>query len=134
MLSISTRGTDELTKHFRQIEKKVKNHKVLYKRIGIKILKWVNDNFEAEGIEEKWDELKPQTIARRRKETFKILQDTGRLKGSYTYQSGARKVTIGSAVDYAKYHEPKRPMLPSKELALMMSIQIADNFVKEAIK
>lgn len=186
MLSISTTGTDELTRHFRQIQKKVKNHKVLYKRIGIKILRYVNDNFKAEGKESKWKKLSKLTIQARRKKSSKILQDTGKLKQSYTYKVGRRSVKIGSPLKIAKHHEfgtksyqivPKkkkallfgvnpaerarlakkagskaekgkaifskgvqhpglvaRPMLPSKELGLMMSIQVADGFVKEAIK
>jgi len=186
MLDIDVKGTDELARSFRQIQKKVSNHKVLYKRIGIKILKFVDDNFKAEGKENKWKELSKLTIQARRKKSSKILQDTGKLKQSYAYQVGGRSVKIGSPLEIAKYHEfgtkgyqivpvkkkvllfgvnpaershlakgagskgekgkaifsrgvthpglVKRPMLPSKNLALMMSIQVADGFVKEAIK
>lgn len=140
MLSITTKGTDELTRNFRQMEKKVKNHKVLYKRIGIKLVKWIDDNFKAEGIEEKWAGLKPRTIARRRKGSSKILQDTGGLRASYDYKVGSRSVKIGSGKDYAKHHEfgtkyiPKRPMLPSKPLALTIAIDVTQKFVAEGIK
>lgn len=132
MLEIKTQGIDELSRNFRQIEKKVSNHKVLYKRIGIKILKWVDDNFKAEGKEKKWDSLKPRTIAARRKGTSKILQDQGAkgLKGSFTFKVDNRSVRIGSDKFYSVFHEEggkkTYPITPKKKMWLLFGVTPAE--------
>lgn len=74
--------------------------------VGLRILRWVDDNFKREGIEIKWKPLSPNTVAGRRKGSSKILQDTGRLKNSFSFelQPGGGSVRVGTNLEYAKYH------------------------------
>lgn len=91
--------------------------------IGLRLMGWVDANFKAEGIEVKWPKLSPNTIAGRRKASAAVLQDTGRLRMSWTRAAGnphiiGDLVRITSNVRYAEYHEfgtgpyvikPKKP-------------------------
>lgn len=100
----------------------------LYKLVGQRMLKWVNDNFKAEGLEEKWPPLSPKTIARRRAGSIKLsqgarksgrkmivgsainlsgakpLQDTGRLKQSFFADSFHDRLIAGTQSNYAAFH------------------------------
>lgn len=83
---------------------------VLLKAIGMRLVGWTMQNFKAEGIEKKWKPLSPNTIAQRRKGSARPLQDTGRLRASWTTAAGNPKVLgdtvfVTSNVTYAKYHE-----------------------------
>jgi len=88
------------------------------------------EQFRSEG-EPSWKPLQPETIARRRKGRGrgqpKILQDTGRLRRSYTSSVAPNsihdlqhyKLTVGSNLVYAAFHQfgfpprniPERPLI-----------------------
>jgi phage gpG-like protein len=75
--------------------------------VGLRLLRWVDQNFRAEGSEEKWAPLRPSTIAGRRGQGVgaRALQDTGRLKQSFAMELPADdKVVVGTSVEYAKWH------------------------------
>lgn len=72
--------------------------------IGFRLLKWVDDNFKAGGIEHKWAPLRPNTVAARRKGSSAILQDTGRLKQSFVQKVDRESVTVGSSLLLAEWH------------------------------
>ena len=100
----------------------------LYKLVGQRLLKWVNDNFKAEGLEVKWPALSPNTIASRRAGSIKNsqgavkyrgrrvvgsagglsgakpLQDTGRLKQSFFADSFYDRLIVGTQNAVAEYH------------------------------
>lgn len=100
----------------------------LYRLVGQRLLKWVNDNFQAEGLEKKWPALSPNTIAARRAGKIKkgqgavkyrgrmvvgsagalsgakALQDTGRLKQSFYSQAYDDMVRVGTQSVIAEYH------------------------------
>ncbi len=50
-----------------------------------------------------WAPLAASTLAR--KKNSKILTETGRLRGSVTYQATATSVVVGTNVQYARYHQ-----------------------------
>lgn len=50
-----------------------------------------------------WAPLKPSTIARRRKGSKSILQDTGRLLGSISHTASRNRAIIGTSVEYAGF-------------------------------
>lgn len=72
----------------------------LLEAIGLRGLKWINDNFEADGgLVGGWEPLTEYTISRRRKESSRPLQDTGLLRSSFSFfVDGGRSVTFGSGV------------------------------------
>lgn len=83
--------------------------KMLLRAVGLKFLRWIDQNFREEGKERPWAPLSPNTVAGRRKGSgsgsAQILQDTGRLKQSFSIlRSDENTVTVGTNLSYAKYH------------------------------
>lgn len=80
--------------------------------IGMRQLKWINDNFRAQGLETPWKPLSPNTIAARRQGKGRggaqALMNTGRLRQSfvaYGVRVGGSAVTVGTADTRAPYHQ-----------------------------
>ena len=74
--------------------------------VANRVLAWVDENFRRRGIERPWRPLSPNTIAARRKGSSAPLQDTGRLKQSFTITRRApRLIEVGTNVTYAEFHE-----------------------------
>lgn len=96
---------------FVRLDRKMTQPAPMLKEIGETMVASVLRNFEAEGRPTKWAPLSPMTIARRRnqnKGSIKILQDTGRLKNSITYditRYGGTAVAIGTNVEYGRIHQ-----------------------------
>lgn len=80
------------------------NEPQILNAIGNRMLKWINDNFKAEGLEEKWAPLAESTIAARRRGSKRILQDTGDLRKSFVKQVGTGFVRVGTEDKKAKFH------------------------------
>jgi phage gpG-like protein len=77
--------------------------RVVLEAIGMRMARWINDNFEAEGLEKKWKPLALSTIQQRG--PGKILQDKGILKQSFGYEvHGTSEVWIGSKMQAAVWH------------------------------
>ena len=76
----------------------------LFNAVGMRGIKWVNDNFKREGLEIKWKPLSPNTVANRRKGSSAILQDTGRLRQSFDYKLTPDAVIVGTQSKIASYH------------------------------
>lgn len=139
-MAVVINGDEILQARFKSMARKIKNRRPLFKRIGIKLLNKINEGFEQEENDgKKWTPLAESTIAQRRKEGkgAMILQDTGRLKGSYTSQVTGDTLRVGTNVEYAPIHEfgkdvPKRPMLPSREITLGIALSTTEGFIKEA--
>lgn len=74
-------------------------------RAGIIMLKSVNSNFESEGRPSPWAPLKPSTLEMRTRGGVAVLQDSGRLKRSITMRLGEGEVSVGTNVQYGKYHQ-----------------------------
>lgn len=82
--------------------------------IGADQLKWVNDNFQKEGIESPWPVLSENTVAARRGASSKPLQDTGKLRQSFNYSVSGNVVRIGSNLKIAPFHEHGTSAYPIK--------------------
>ena len=80
----------------------------LHERYGIEAMKWIDRNFKQEGglLEDgPWQELSPNTIAGRRKNSSRILQNTGAgLRPSFNFQHTSTEVRIGSPSKLALWH------------------------------
>jgi phage gpG-like protein len=70
--------------------------------VGMRVMRWINDNFEAEGLEAKWKPLARSTIEQRG--PGKILQRTGALRQSFGYHVNGNEVWIGSRHKIAQWH------------------------------
>lgn len=113
------------------------NTKQLAEGIGLQQVRWIDRNFRDEGTIEPWKLLLSTTIERKFSQGkikgaggrgYKILQDTGRLKASFSAARVTRSTVAvgpGSSVKYASAHEygnhkmglDARPMLPPKDVA-----------------
>jgi len=73
--------------------------------IGQRGLNWVARNFKAKGLDRPWAPLSPNTIASRRRGGDQPLQDTGRLRASFTANVAGNAVAIGSILKVAEWHQ-----------------------------
>ncbi len=76
----------------------------LLKAIGLRHLRWINDNFRAGGLDPKWKPLSPNTVATRRGSGAQPLRDTGRLAQSFTESVQGDTVSIGTQMRIAEFH------------------------------
>lgn len=78
--------------------------------IGLRIMGWIDQNFKMP-MEHSWPPLSPNTLAQRRKGSSNPLQDTGRLRMSWTRAGGNPRVLgdhtvqVTSNIKYAEYHQ-----------------------------
>ena len=87
---------------------KAKDLRIPLKRAGILMVGSIDKNFRAEGRPDKWTPLSDMTLSMRRKhgKGAKILQDTGRGKGSIDYKViSNQQVEIGTDVQYMAAHQ-----------------------------
>lgn len=89
-MQIGIRFGGNLSRNLKRAIARSKNLERPLKLIGLQMLKSTDKTFKAEG-RPKWKDLKPATKARRRKgpratRKIAILQDTGQLKRSITYE------------------------------------------------
>jgi phage gpG-like protein len=117
------------------------------RRVGIWVLRWINDNFKTEGGKVgRWKKFRYGGRFRKGKldTSAKLLQDTGRLRASFDSKPNKKGVTIGSDLEYSKYHEegvpkkrlPQRRMLPDgkdREVSNAI-IKIYDHAIERALK
>ncbi len=76
--------------------------------IGLRQLKWINDNFKQQGrLRESggWKPLADSTKFSRRQGSPQILQDTGRMRQSFVHKISGTKVSVGTADKKAPWHE-----------------------------
>lgn len=80
----------------------------LNRRWGIQALKWVDRNFRQQGAltGSPWAANRPSTIAA--KKSSIVLQNSGKLRQSFTMRVDAKTVSIGSGLFYAEFHEEGR--------------------------
>ena len=144
------KGDKKLQKKFKKLANQIKSNKApMYKRIGIKLLNEINNNFKTESHEgTPWPFPTLETVLARRGEgDIMLLQDTGLLRASFSpghtdsrYKVNNDMIRVGTMTEYALTHEegrdniPQRKMLPSTKKALGISIKIADGYIDEKIK
>ena len=122
---------------------KAKNLRVPLKRAGILMVGSIDKNFRAEGRPDKWTPLSDMTLSMRRKNGrgAKILQDTGRGKGSMAYKVISNKqVEIGTDVGYMATHQTGKGRIPQRKFLLFQDednkniVKIFSEYLGEIIK
>lgn len=112
--------TQHLQPAFNDIGEAIKNN----------VLFGFRDEKSPDGIN--WAALSPQTIARRRNNSDKILNDTGRLKGSFAHVATNSHVEITTDTEYAPFHQfgtskfVARPFFPSATLPQAWESDVMD--------
>jgi phage virion morphogenesis protein len=107
-----------------QLQHQTENLQPIFESIGQGLRTHIIDCFKQEkspdGIN--WAALDPKTIRQRRNDSRKILNDTGRLKGSFAHVATNSHVEITTDTEYAPYHQfgtskmVARPFFPSEIL------------------
>lgn len=128
------------------------NEKEYLTLIGMALMRWVDQNFRKEGIETKWKPLAVSTILRRRKGRGRggpmILQDTGRLKMSFTHWMSLTGdwVAVGSEDPRSLWHHkgtrskrgnphlPARPLLPTERTAMDIAVSTMKAYVNTIVR
>lgn len=75
---------------------------------GNVMLASVHRNFRASGRPRKWAPLARTTLIRKLREGLSplpLIGRTGRLQSQVTFRAGAKKLSIGTSIPYAKYHQ-----------------------------
>ena len=115
--------------------------------VGEKLLRDIDQNFKSQGafLAHGWAPLRPSTIRRRlnkSKGSIKILQDTGRLRQSFTFRRVSdRLVTVGTADVRAprlqrgdpSRHLVGRRMIHNKQQAKEAAVKLMDALIKRGI-
>lgn len=98
----------EIQKYLQKLIVKTENLRPLMKNIAGIMMDSVEENFEAEGRPEKWQELKPSTIKQRTKKGYwpgRILQVRGELAASITSKYDNNSAVVGTNKVYAAIHQ-----------------------------
>ncbi len=98
---------DAAQKKLKKVGKTLNRRRVL-NAIGLRQLKWVNDNFKLQGHLRQpagWKRLEESTKFARRQADAKILQDTGRLRQSFVHKVKGSSVSVGTSDRKAIWHE-----------------------------
>lgn len=104
-LSIEIRRLDRAVALVKVLEVDSRVATEVHRRMGVQVMRWIDQNFRAEGVETKWKPLAASTIFARRKGSSEILQDTGRhLKASFSFRADATEAVIGSPSPLARWH------------------------------
>ncbi len=145
---VTHKGSRAMTAKLRHVIRKVKNPKQANREVSIWLMRWLNENFKTEGG--KVGGWKPFKLGGRRlpgggiDATAKLLQDTGRLRKSFSPFYSRNTAGIGSSLSYSVAHEiglpvknlPARRMLPqagdkSVEVGV---IKIYNRYIRRAIR
>lgn len=104
MINYKVIGEHKLQDHLQEMKVETKDTRKLLARCGVQILRWVDQNFRAQGLEKSWKPLAESTKFVRRGKQARILQNTGILKQSFTSKVETDQVKIGSPLKIAGYH------------------------------
>lgn len=148
VIVVTHSGSRAVSKKLRRVIRKVKNPKQANREVSIWLMRWVNENFKTEGA--KVGGWKPFKLGGRRlpgggiDSSAKLLQDTGRLRGSFSPFHSRTAAGIGSGLDYSVAHElglphknlPARRMLPiaSDKSVERGVIKIYDRYIRRALR
>ena len=101
--------------YLNDFEKRMKNLMPVFERWGGYMLESIERTHKAEGRPKKWAALSPKTIKDRIRLGFgasPILDRTGKMRRSYTFEARPRSFTLGNSTKYHKYHQYGTPTIP----------------------
>ena len=126
--------TRAVTNALNNLSKSIDDMTPVFKTIGEHIESEIANNFrdETDPYGRDWKPLSPFTIEKRRKGPRpgkdQILNDTGNLKNSFSFNAETDQVEVGTTTNYAPLHQygghgdygfvPPRPFLPVEEKGL----------------
>lgn len=88
---------EEFQKLMGNLEDKQKDYRPLLTKFQVIMIRSFADNFRMEGRPRRWKLLAPSTVAKRRRASKKIMQDTGRLRMSALVRRAPGNITTFSS-------------------------------------
>ena len=143
VFSFNIENNEQIKALLKKAGDKAKDLRIPLKRAGILMVGSIDKNFRAEGRPDKWTPLSDMTLSLRRKNGrgAKILQDTGRGKGSMAYKVISNKqVEIGTDVKYMATHQTGKGRIPKRTFLLFQDednkniVKIFSEYLGEIIK
>jgi len=141
-------GSKAMTKKLRSVINKVRNPKQANREVSIWLMRWLNENFKSQGG--KVGGWKPFKLGGRRMPgggidaSAKLLQDTGRLRKSFSPFYSRNTAGIGSDLNYSVAHEIGLPVrnLPARRILPQAGdrsveagvIKIYDRYIRRALR
>jgi len=104
IVELDTKQFKNLEKYLGKISKKLGDLRIPLKQAGLLMIKSIDTNFKVQGRPNKWKPLSQSTVKLRRRGSSAILQDTGRLKGSFALEVSNWEARIGTSIAYAPAH------------------------------
>lgn len=125
-LAVELRGLRLLSLKLQRAANRIGNFGELHRRVGIKMLAWIHQNFRVSGLERPWKPLAPNTILARRlgggRGGPRPLRNTGGLEGSFSYTATETAAIAGAPGDLPLWHHrgvrPFGPIRPRTKKAL----------------
>lgn len=107
MIGLKPSGFPEVTAELEAVRARFNDRTPVHKVVAERIRKFVDDRFDTstDPRGNKWDELKPETVKRRRKGSSKPLVDTTHLRGNIHADAFPDVVKWGTNVIYAGTHQ-----------------------------
>lgn len=146
-IDIRAENTGNVQRKLQAIADKLRDMRQLWGAVGMYIQRQtIKERFDKEQSPDgqKWKPLSQSTIHHRKKRhksgNMKILQDTGELRRSITYEANPDSVRVGTVLKYARTHQfgrgniPARPFLgvnedEKKHISSMLSAYIKKNIL-----
>lgn len=132
----------------RRMASSMRDRRIPNRQLAVQMSSWVARNFSAEGrLNVPWASLAASTAERKVKGVRRgydhilvgIGPGGGTLRASFTqFSYDNDSASVGSDIPYAEFHEdggpnlPRRPMLPSPEIALRDAVDVYDNYIKRS--
>ena len=120
-INIKAEGINSLKQSLQSRIDRLQNLQPFWQLVGMYVQKQtIKERFDREQSPDgtKWKALAPATVKHRMRRNksgyMKILQDTGELRRSVTYEAGQSYVRIGSNLKYARTHQFGRGNIPAR--------------------
>ena len=120
-INIRVEGIKQLQQKLKVTANKLSNMRQFWSSVGSYVQRQtIRERFNKEQSPDgqKWKSLAPSTIQHRKKRhkkgNMKILQDTGELRRSITYEAENNCVKVGSKLKYARTHQFGRGKIPAR--------------------
>lgn len=131
----------EIRQRLQRLQRKVGDLTPAMKLIGEELIRSTDDRFDQEIAPDgtPWKPNSAFTVAKKRAEgrILKVLQSTGQMRASITYQASRDRVVIGTNDQKARKHQfgvgvPKREFLGVSDEDRVEIVQIIEDFLAEA--
>lgn len=112
LISVKVEGLNKVQHKLKVTAEKLQDLRQFWTSVGMYVQRQtIRERFNKEQSPDgqKWKPLSPATIHRRKKRhkkgNMRILQDTGELRRSITYEADTSSVKVGSVLKYARTHQ-----------------------------